>query len=183
MELQKMKVWKYWPDGDRVCALRYTPQQKLFEETLCGMGIYERISDSDNDEFQGGHHDAIGEPFTGGYDDIRCCNCCFVIDDFIKQSADEQDVELQKMRDLNGEERICAVRYTPVENFKEETLCGTVYVTEDKVIGWLDDHFSDWRGDDPTPINKSFYGRYIDITCRECRDVIGYYQRPETNKA
>jgi len=180
VELQKMEVWKYWPDSDQVCALRY-PQKHLLEETLCGMDIYERISD--NDEFQSGYYDAVDEPFSGGYNNITCCHCSYVIDCFIEQSTGERKVYLQKMRDTNGEERICAVRYTHIEKFREETLCGIVYVTDENVIYWLNRNFSDWRGDAPVPVGEEFEGRYGDITCRKCRDVIEYYQRPETNKA
>ena len=182
MELQKMEVWKYEPDSDRVCALRYS-KKYLSEETLCGMGIYKRISGSDNDEFQSEYHDAVGEPFSGGYDDITCCNCCDMIDCFTEQSTGERKVDLQKMRDPNGEERVCAVRYTYVEKFREETLCGISYVTDKKVIDWLNDRGLNRRGDYPIPVGEEFEGRYGDITCRECRDVIEYYQRPETSTA
>jgi hypothetical protein len=184
MELQKMRVWKYSPDDERVCALRYPPKYHS-EETLCGMGIYKRISDndSDNDEFQSEYHDAVGEPFSGGYDDIECWNCCYVIDVFIEQLTGGRKVDLQKMRDPNGEERVCAVRYAPVENFKEETLCGISYVTDKKVIEWLNDRGLNRRGDYPIPVGEEFEGRYGDITCRKCRDVIEYYQRPEASKA
>jgi hypothetical protein len=144
------------------------------------MGIHERIG-SVNDKTRGAYHDAIGEHFTGGYDDIGCCDCRSVIKSIIKQSTDERDVELQKMKCQSGEERICAVRHTPVEKFSGETLCGISYVTEVEVINWLKDRGLGRCGDAPVPIDKPLYGRYSDITCRECRDVIEYYQKSETS--
>ena len=178
MELQKMKVWKYAPGGDRVCTLRYTPKP-LTEETLCGLDIYERTSSA---EFQNYYVDAIEESFPGGYDNIACCNCLFVIDRFIEQSKGEVDVELQKMKAQNGEVRVCAVRFTPaVERFAEETLCGISYVTDARTIEWIKDRFPDMTNTH-NPIDKLFYGRCGDITCPECRDVIEYYISQKTSK-
>jgi len=178
VELQDMRVWKYSPDDEQVCAVRYL-QKPIFEKTLCGMGIH-RIDDI---ESRCGHYDAIGKAFTGGYGDVTCCNCRDTIDDFVEQATCGKKVELQKMRGPNGEEWVCAVWYTRVECFAEETLCGISYNSDEKVAQWVVDTFGEPLVKRPVPIGRSFYGLYGDITCGECRDVIEYYLKQKIGEA
>jgi len=162
VNLQKMRDQNY--GKEYVCAVRY-PKVSCLEETLCGMWL-PKISE--DEELSWDWNLPIGEPFIGHYDNITCCNCRDTINDFIELLTMESVTELQKMRDHNGKDLVCAVRYCQNEHYCKETLCGTVYNLYD--IGKNEDTCLN------IPIGKQFSGHYGDITCGSCRDVIEYYQ-------